>query len=61
MAIVDTPETDATRTSRYQQAAQLLRAWSADRSDYDERVGEALDRELVSGVMLCQDDDDSAA
>lgn len=60
MATIDSPETDATRASRYQQAALLLREWMADDSAYDEQVGEALERELDLGVMQCQDDDESA-
>jgi len=60
MAIVDTPETDASRARRYQQAAVLLRKWMADDSAYDQQVGDALERELVNGVMQCQDDDESA-
>jgi hypothetical protein len=61
MAIVDTPETDASRERRYRQAAELLRTWMADDAGYDQQVGDALEQELANGVMHCQDDDEPVA
>lgn len=61
MAIVDAPETDASRERRYQQAAELLRSWMASDAGYDQQVGDALERELAQGAMQCQDEAEPAA
>ena len=49
-------EIDAIRCQRYQKAAQLIRQWSREDPEYDERVGQLLDDELsVIGVRMHND------
>ena len=61
MATIDHPQTDASRSRRYQQAAVLLRKWMAEDGQYDEQVGRALDEDLRADAMQCQDEDEPAA
>jgi hypothetical protein len=37
-------------------AAAAIKSWLAQTDDYDERVGEALDRNADSTTMRCADD-----
>jgi hypothetical protein len=61
MATFASQETDSARLHRYNQAAILLSKWIAEDSDYDERIGELLDQELISSPMQCHDDGEPVA
>ena len=52
-------ELDAIRRERYRKAAERIQQWSRENREYDERVGELLDRELNDNGLRCEEPDES--
>jgi|tagenome__1003787_1003787.scaffolds.fasta_scaffold16671072_2 hypothetical protein len=50
---------DELRLRRHREAALLLKRWSVEDPAYDERTGEALERELKDGGMRCEERDET--
>jgi len=50
------PQTRPSPESRYHEAASLLRQWLKEDSDYDERVGAALEKALEDSSAGCAEE-----
>jgi len=50
------PQDFAEPGSRYDEAASLLRQWLKEDSDYDERVGAALEKALEDSSARCAEE-----
>jgi hypothetical protein len=61
MPEVQTKSEDRVRAMRYRQAAMLLQKWADEDPAYDEMAGKALDQELKTSAMHCEEKDDSPA
>ena len=54
-------ELEAIRRERYRKAAELLRKWSLEDPEYDERVGSLLEEELKDSGLRCGEPDEPVA
>jgi len=59
--IATNEELEAIRRERYRKAAELLRKWTTEDPEYDERVGEVLEMELKNASLRCEDRDEPFA
>jgi hypothetical protein len=50
------PQTRPSREVQYREAAILLRQWLKEESDYDERVGAALQKALEDSSARCAEE-----
>ena len=57
MATAETSKPDTARELRYRKAAELMERWLSEASDYDEKTGELLDREIPLNGFDCGDAD----
>lgn len=64
MSVSSSPQVetaDLFRRERHRRLAELLREWSREDPEYDERVSALLATELPRDRVRCEDSDDPAA
>ena len=55
----DTEESQINRRTKYLRAAELLRQWSKEDPEYDERVGQLLEVEFNDASLRCENHDET--